>query len=210
MLALPLFSLLIAGFGWFTAISVAAGAIAATIFGVDLVIPKTSSRSQDGGGLGPSFEPLGAVAGDRLFWMLAFLTCVCGVTSSGLVGNHLISICRAAGLPATAGVEAVALTGIIAAFGGLAFGVAADRFTGIRLLAAYYIARALLLFWLPQSSLSFETLSQFAVLFGLDVCDVSAPLIFLLQRSGGALAAGPMSTLGNPGRAHCDALIRCA
>ncbi|BCG82932.1 hypothetical protein MesoLj113b_64740 [Mesorhizobium sp. 113-3-3] len=42
------------------------------------------------------------------------------------------------------------------------------------------------------------------------VCDVSAPLIFLLQRSGGALAAGPMSTLGNPGRAHCDALIRCA
>lgn len=36
------------------------------------------------------------------------------------------------------------------------------------------------------------------------------PIDFWLQRPGLALADGPMSTSGSPGRAHCEALIRCA
>jgi hypothetical protein len=42
------------------------------------------------------------------------------------------------------------------------------------------------------------------------VCGVSTPLISRLQRSGLALAEGPMSTSGSPGRGHYEALIRCA
>ncbi|WP_406873754.1 MFS transporter [Aminobacter sp. P9b] len=195
ILALPLFSLLIASFGWFAAISAAAGAIAVTIFGVTVAIPPTASPPRDRGEPRLPFGSFKTWAADRQFWLLVFLTCVCGVTSSGLVGNHLISICRAAGLPAMAGVGAVALTGVTVAFGGLAFGMAADRFSGIWLLAAYYIARALLLFWLPQSSFSFEELSQFAVFYGLDWAATMPALMRLGSQHFGARRIGPCMSI---------------
>lgn len=190
MLALPLLSLLVASCGWFAAVSVVVGAIAATILGVAVFMPRNVLPPRDRGGLCLSFGSFEGVAGDRLFWMLVFLTCVCGVTSSGLVSNHLISICRAAGLSAMAGIGAIALTGITATLGGLAFGVAADRFTGIWLLAAYYIARALLLFWLPQSSFSFEALSQFAILYGLDWAATMPALMRIASQHFGARRIG--------------------
>lgn len=168
LLALPLFALLLESWGpiaviWSTVcLVIAATATAWVLLPVNHAVGDSRSRQR------PKHASLFKLEKLKDLLFLFFLTGVCGVTSTGLVGSHLISICRVEGLDLSVGASATAIMGLTALFGGLIFGLAADRFNGLRLLAGYYIFRAVLLFWLPHSSFSFQELSQFAVLYGLD------------------------------------------
>ncbi|USJ27692.1 MFS transporter (plasmid) [Ensifer adhaerens] len=168
LFALPLFSLLLENWGHMTVLLSASCLVIAAILIAWGLIPANSLPGEDRSHARPRLAPLFEPAKLKDLSLLLFLTSVCGVTSTGLVGSHLISICRVAGLDLSVGASVTAVMGLIALFGGLIFGVAADRFNGLRLLAAYYVFRAVLLFWLPRSSFSFEELSHFAVLYGLD------------------------------------------
>jgi MFS family permease len=111
--------------------------------------------------------PLSAALRTRDFWLLAGSFFICGYTSNGLVGTHLIPHALEHGFTAVTSATAVGVMGAMNIFGTLASGWLTDRYDNRKLLAAYYGLRAISLFALP---LIFEAqwLYAFAVLYGLD------------------------------------------
>lgn len=195
LFALPLFSLLLENWGHMAVIWSASCLVIAATLSAWVLIPTNFPPDEDRPYSRPRLAPLLEPGRLKDLSLLLFLTGVCGVTSTGLVGSHLISICRVAGLDLSVGASATAVMGLIALFGGLIFGVAADRFNGMRLLAGYYAFRAVLLFWLPRSSFSFEELSQFAVLYGLDWAATMPALARIALDRFGVLQIGAVMSL---------------
>jgi len=111
--------------------------------------------------------PLAAAMRTRDFWLLAGSFFICGYTSNGLVGTHLIPHALDHGFTAVTSATAVGVMGSMNIVGTLASGWLTDRYDNRKLLAAYYGLRAMSLFLLP---LIFEAqwLYVFAVLYGLD------------------------------------------
>jgi MFS family permease len=111
--------------------------------------------------------PLRAAMRTRDFWLLAASFFVCGYTSNGLVGTHLIPHAVEHGFTAVTAASAVALLGAMNIVGTLASGWLTDRFDNRKLLAAYYGFRALSLFALPLIY-DVKWLLLFALVYGLD------------------------------------------
>ena len=101
------------------------------------------------------------------FWLLAGSFFVCGATSNGLIGTHLIPHSIDHGIPEVTAASALALMGAMNFLGTLGSGWLTDRFDPRRLLATYYTLRGLSLFVLPFAT-DFSGLAIFAVVFGLD------------------------------------------
>lgn len=101
------------------------------------------------------------------FWLLAGSFFVCGATSNGLIGTHLIPHSIDHGIPEVTAAGALALMGAMNFAGTLGSGWLTDRFDPRRLLAVYYTLRGLSLFVLPLAT-DFSGLAIFAVVFGLD------------------------------------------
>lgn len=102
------------------------------------------------------------------FWLLAGGFFICGFTTNGLVGTHLISYCGDFGIPEVAAAGLVATMGVFDLFGTTFSGWLTDRFDPRKLLFMYYGLRGLALIYLPFSGFSFYSLSIFAVFYGLD------------------------------------------
>lgn len=111
--------------------------------------------------------PLRRAVRNRDFWLLAGSFFICGYTSNGLVGTHLIPHALEHGFTSVTSATAVGVMGSMNIVGTLASGWFSDRYDNRKLLAAYYGFRAMSLFALP---LIYETqwLYAFAVLYGLD------------------------------------------
>ena len=101
------------------------------------------------------------------FWLLAASFFVCGYTSNGLIGTHLISHAIEHGFTPATAAGAVGVMGMMNVFGTLASGWATDRFDNRKLLAAYYAFRALSITWLPAIDAT-GWLFLFAIVYGLD------------------------------------------
>lgn len=101
------------------------------------------------------------------FWLLAGSFFVCGYTSNGLVGTHLIPHALEHGFTEVTAATAVGLMGGMNILGTLASGWLSDRYDNRKLLAAYYGFRALSIAWLPFIFES-QALFAFAVVYGLD------------------------------------------
>jgi predicted MFS family arabinose efflux permease len=106
--------------------------------------------------------------GYRDFWLLAGGFFICGFTTNGLVGTHLISFCGDFGIPEVTAAGLVASMGVFDIFGTTFSGWLTDRFDPRKLLFMYYGLRGLSLIYLPFSDFSFYSLSIFAVFYGLD------------------------------------------
>ena len=85
----------------------------------------------------------------RDFWLLAGSFFICGYTSNGLIGTHLIPHAVEHGFTEVTAASAVALMGTMNIVGTLASGWLTDRYDNRRLLAAYYGFRALSIAALP-------------------------------------------------------------
>ena len=111
--------------------------------------------------------PLRVAIRNRDFWLLAGSFFICGYTSNGLVGTHLIPHALEHGFTTVTSATAVGVMGSMNIVGTLASGWFSDRYDNRKLLAAYYGFRAMSLFALP---LIYEAqwLYAFAVLYGLD------------------------------------------
>jgi MFS family permease len=111
--------------------------------------------------------PLSAAIRTRDFWLLASSFFICGYTSNGLVGTHLIPHALEHGFTAVTSATAVGVMGSMNIVGTLASGWLTDRYDNRKLLAAYYGFRAMSLFALP---IIYEAqwLYVFAVAYGLD------------------------------------------
>ncbi len=124
--------------------------------------------------------------GSRDFWLLSGSFFVCGASTNGLIGTHLIPACVDHGIPEVTAAGLLAAMGIFDFFGTTASGWLSDRFDGRKLLAWYYGLRGLSLLFLPFAfSYSFWGLSLFAVFYGLDWIATVPPTVRLAARNFG-------------------------
>ena len=129
----------------------------------------------------------------RDFWLIAGSYFVCGASTNGLIGTHLIPACVDHGLTEVAGAGLLAATGVFAFIGGTASGWLSDRFDPRFLLFWYYGLRGLSLIYLPFAlDMSFYGLALFAVFYGLDWIAGVPPTVRLLSRAMGAERIGIM------------------
>lgn len=116
-----------------------------------------------------SFRGLRLAARSRSFWLLAGSFFVCGASTNGLIGTHLIPAAMDRGMSEVAGASLLAVMGIFDIFGTTFSGWLTDRINPRLLLAWYYGLRGLSLFILPFALRSpGVALGVFVVFYGLD------------------------------------------
>ncbi len=148
--------------------------------------PETRDRANP---LKTAFGALGEGARSRTFWLLAATFFVCGFTTNGLVGTHMIALCHDHGLDAVAAGGLLAIMGLFDLVGTTASGWLTDRMDPRKLLFAYYGLRGLSLIYLPFAHFTFFGLSLFAVFYGLDWIATVPPTLAIANRAFGVKKA---------------------
>ena len=95
---------------------------------------------------------LALAARTRAFWILAGTFFICGASTNGLIGTHLIAACHDVGISAIRSTQLLALMGIFDIVGTTASGWLTDRYSARHLLFAYYSLRGLSLLFLPAAN----------------------------------------------------------
>jgi sugar phosphate permease len=127
----------------------------------------------------------------RAFWILAGTFFVCGASTNGLIGTHLISACHDVGIPAVRSAQLLALMGLFDIVGTTASGWLTDRYSARHLLFAYYSLRGLSLLFLPTTLVAGgANLGVFAVLYGLDWIATVPPTVKLTTEAFGRQNTG--------------------
>jgi sugar phosphate permease len=138
-----------------------------------------------------ALDALRLASGSRVFWVLAASFFICGASTNGLVGTHLIPACMDHGIPEVRAAGLLAVMGIFDLVGTTGSGWLSDRFDNRRLLLVYYGLRGLSLMYLPYGLVSEgHGLSWFAVFYGLDWIATVPPTVALTRRDFGAEKAG--------------------
>lgn len=123
----------------------------------------------------------------RDFWLLAGSFFICGASTNGLIGTHLIPACLDHSIPQVTGAGLLAAMGLFDLIGTTLSGWLSDRWSNRALLAWYYGLRGLSLLYLPFAfDLSFYGLSLFAVFYGLDWIATVPPTVRLATKTFGA------------------------
>jgi predicted MFS family arabinose efflux permease len=159
-----------------------------TRYGADEPAP-----SRPAGGPGPAARALlglreGAKSGT--FWLLAGGFAICGASSNGLVGTHLIPAAHDHGLPPTTAANLLALIGVFDIVGTVFSGWLTDRYDPRLLLCAYYGLRGGSLLLLPALLPSLghgvgASMLVFIVFYGLDWVATVPPTVALCRQAFG-------------------------
>lgn len=117
------------------------------------------------------------------FWLLLASFFVCGLSTSGLVGTHLIPAAHDHGMVEVTAASLLALIGVFDVVGTVFSGYLTDRIDPRKLLFFYYFLRGLSLFLLP--SILFSTVHPatliFIIFYGLDWVATVPPTIMLCR-----------------------------
>jgi predicted MFS family arabinose efflux permease len=148
----------------------------------DAVLPPPAPRKDL---LAATFGVLGRAARTRSFWYLFATFYICGFTTNGLVGTHLIAFCGDQGIAEVQAASLLALMGIFDLVGTTMSGWLTDRFDPRKLLFVYYGIRGLSLIYLPFSDFSLLSLTTFAVFYGLDWIATVPPTLRLTTEAFG-------------------------
>ena len=130
-------------------------------------------------------------AGSRDFWLLGGSFFVCGASTNGLIGTHLIPACIDHGIPEVLGASLLAAMGVFDMVGTTLSGWLSDRWDNRALLAWYYGLRGLSLLFLPFAfdvgweGAGYAGLGVFAVFYGLDWIATVPPTVRLAARCFG-------------------------
>ncbi|GGC01885.1 MFS transporter [Oxalicibacterium flavum] len=138
-------------------------------------------------------EPLRVLASasrNRAFWILAGTFFICGLSTSGLIQTHFISLCGDYGMAAVPAASVLAMMGAFDFVGTILSGWLSDRYDNRKLLFWYYGLRGLSLFWLPHSEFTLYGLSLFAMFYGLDWIATVPPTVKLAGATFGKERAG--------------------
>jgi sugar phosphate permease len=160
--------------------------IAAYGAATDAVVPAPQSHMT-------MWEPLRMLANastNRTFWVLAGTFFICGLSTSGLIQTHFISLCGDYGLSAVPAASVLAMMGAFDFVGTILSGYLSDRYDNRKLLFWYYGLRGLSLFWLPHSTFTLYGLSLFAMFYGLDWIATVPPTVKLAGTAFGRERAG--------------------
>ncbi len=206
LLFLPTFASVTANYGWRATVI----AIAVVVFAVlPVVVYFMRDRPADvglapygeTGGPNPTppvtgnpvalaFATLRDVIHKRDFWLLAGTFFICGASTNGLIGTHLIPACLDNGISAVTGAGLLAAMGVFNLIGTTGSGWLSDRFDNRVLLALYYGLRGISLIYLPFSFVSLYGLSLFTVFYGLDWFATVAPTVRLIGLTFGKERTG--------------------
>lgn len=116
----------------------------------------------------------------RDFWLLSATFFICGASTNGLVGTHLIPACIDRGIPEVGAASLLAVIGMFDLVGTIASGWLTDRFDSRKLLTWYYALRGISLIFLPVAfNFNFYGLSIYAVFYGLDWVATVPPTVKL-------------------------------
>ncbi len=181
---LPLLASIIQHYGWRPAVLTVAGAVA---LAAPLVALFLRERPRDLGlapygaaALDPPPAPSGNAARaavvaltegarSRDFWLLFATFFICGASTNGLIGTHLIPAAHDHGIPEVRAASMLALMGMFDLVGTTGAGWLSDRWSSRHLLAWYYGLRGLSLFYLPFALGGHDVgIWVFAVWYGLD------------------------------------------
>jgi sugar phosphate permease len=145
-----------------------------------------------GNPIATAIQYLGVAVGNRNFWLLAATFFICGASTSGLIGTHLIPAGVDHGVPAVTAASLLALIGIFDVVGTTASGWLTDRVDARKLLFAYYGLRGLSLLALPLVlGAPSVGLILFIVFYGLDWVATVPPTIAISSQTFGR-SAGPI------------------
>ncbi|HEU5171322.1 MAG TPA: MFS transporter [Gemmatimonadales bacterium] len=130
-------------------------------------------------------------ARSREFWLLAGTFFICGFSTNGLIGTHLIPACVDHGIPAVAAAGLLAAMGVFDLVGTTLSGWLTDRWDSRRLLAWYYGLRGLSLFALPAALAGPEPGRwAFALFYGLNWVATVPPTVRLAADAFGPERVG--------------------
>jgi sugar phosphate permease len=151
----------------------------------DLPEPRRS------GALSSAFDGLRMGVRSRDFWLLAGSFCICGATTNGLIGTHLIPAAMDHGLPEVTAAGLLASVGVFDLIGTTVSGWLTDRWDARWLLCWYYGLRGLSLLFLPYAfgGQNFG-LILFIVFYGLDWVATVPPTVALTSDTFGRQNVG--------------------
>jgi MFS family permease len=126
-----------------------------------------------------AFSVLARGARRPVFWLLFGSFFVCGLTTNGLIGTHMIAFCGDHGIAPVAAAGLLSTMGLFDLFGTSASGWLTDRFDPRKLLVVYYGLRGISLIALPFLDFSAVSLGIFAIFYGLDWIATVPPTVKL-------------------------------
>jgi len=129
--------------------------------------------------LAAAFGALATASKSGTFWLLFATFFVCGLSTNGLIGTHMIAFCADNGITETRAAGLLMLMGIFDILGTTASGWLSDRYDSRVLLCVYYGLRGLSLLYLPWSDFSIGSLGLFTVFYGLDWIATVPPTVRL-------------------------------
>lgn len=132
-----------------------------------------------------AFTALFRAARSPMFWLLFGTFFVCGLTTNGLVGTHMIAFCGDHGIAPVAAAGLLSLMGLFDLIGTTASGWLTDRYDPRKLLFVYYGLRGLSLLALPFLDFGPGSLFLFAVFYGLDWIATVPPTVKLANLTFG-------------------------
>lgn len=128
----------------------------------------------------------------RDYRLLAVSFFICGASTNGLIGTHLIPACFDHGIPEVMAASLLASMAIFNLIGTTGSGWLSDRYDNRVLLSVYYGLRGLSLVILPYSFDSFYSLSMVVVFYGLDWFATVPPTVKITTRLFGSERAPVM------------------
>ena len=126
----------------------------------------------------------------RTFWLLCATFFICGLSTNGLIGTHLIPAAIDHHLTEVTGASLLALMGLFDVIGTTCSGWLTDRLDPRYLLAWYYALRGLAVIALPYAFGSGYALVAFAVFYGLDWVATVPPTVALTADTFGRERVG--------------------
>lgn len=158
------------------------GALGIPAYGALEVAPPSTAR---GNPARLAVRSLAKAVRSEDFWLLAGTFFICGASTNGLVGTHLIPACVDHGIPEVRAAGLLATMGVFDLVGTTMSGWFTDRFDSRRLLFAYYGLRGLSLIFLPRALTAGSGLLVFAVFYGLDWIATVPPTVRLATEAFG-------------------------
>ncbi len=210
LIFLPLIAELTGRYGWRVAIVFVCGVLLLALivlllmrdrpsdldlppYGETAVTPPPPAGAAGAGLISLLWSPLAVLADVGrvpLFWVLFGTFFICGLSTSGLIQTHFVTLCGDYGLAAVTAASLLAMIGAFDFIGTIGSGWLSDRFDNRWLLFWYYGLRGLSLLYLPFTAFTIYGLSLFAMFYGLDWIATVPPTVKLTADRFGRERAG--------------------